>query len=65
MPIGDFMAYRLEDSGAFRLLNVVDDFNREGLGIEVDFSLPATRAIRSLNQHIQPGEPQQKLSGEA
>ena len=34
----DFMADRLGDGRAFRLLNVLDDFNREGLGIEVDFS---------------------------
>ena len=34
----DFMAGRLGDGRAFRLLNVLDDFNREGLGIEVDFS---------------------------
>ena len=46
----DFMADRLEDMRQFRLLNVVDDFNREGLGIEVDFSLPATRVIRSLER---------------
>ncbi len=46
----DFMADRLEDGRQFRLLNVLDDFNREGLGIEVDFSLPAERVIRSLNQ---------------
>ena len=38
---------------AFRLLNVLDDFNREGLGIEVDFSLPAERVIRSLNRIIE------------
>jgi putative transposase len=49
----DFMADRLEDMRAFRLLNVLDDFNREGLGIEVDFSLPAERVIRSLNQIIE------------
>lgn len=29
----------------FRLLSVLDDFNREGLSIEVDFSLPAERVI--------------------
>lgn len=49
----DFMADRLEDGRAFRLLNVLDDFNREGLGIEVDFSLPAERVIRSLNNIIE------------
>ena len=45
----DFMADRLGDGRALRLFNVLDDFNREGLGIEVDFSLPAERVIRSLN----------------
>jgi len=29
------MADRLDDGRQFRLLNVLDDFNREGLGIEV------------------------------
>jgi putative transposase len=43
----DFRADRPEDDRAFQLLNVLDDFNREGLGIEVDFSLPAERVIRS------------------
>jgi putative transposase len=49
----DFMADRLEDGRQFRLLNVLDDFNRQGLCIEVDFSLPAERVIRSLNQIIE------------
>ena len=49
----DFMADALGDGRAFRLLNVLDDFNREGLGIEVDFSLPADRVIRSLNRIIE------------
>jgi putative transposase len=35
------------------------DFNREGLCIEVDFSLPAERVVRSLNQIIEwRGKPQ-------
>lgn len=42
----DFMTDRLGNGGAFRLLNVLDDFNREGLGIEKDFALPAERVIR-------------------
>ena len=42
----DFMHDQLADGRSFRLFNVIDDFNREGLGIEVDFSLPAERVIR-------------------
>lgn len=49
----DFMADRLGDGRAFRLLNVLNDFNREGLGIEVDFLLPAERVIRSLDRIIE------------
>ena len=49
----DFMADRLGDGRQFRLLNVLDDFNREGLGIEIDFSLPAERVVRALNQIIE------------
>lgn len=49
----DFMADRLADGRQFRLLNVLDDFNREGLGIEVDFSLPAERVVRVLSQIIE------------
>lgn len=49
----DFMADRLADGRQFRLLNVLDDFNREGLGIEVDFSLPAERVVRALDQIIE------------
>ena len=45
----DFMADRLGGGRAFRLLNLLDDFNREGLGIEADFSLPAERVIRVDN----------------
>ena len=48
----DFMADRLGDGRAFGLLNVPDDFNREGLGIEVNFSLTAERVIRSLDRII-------------
>ena len=39
----DFMHDQLEDGRSFRLLNILDDCNREGLGIEVDFSLPSAR----------------------
>jgi len=49
----DFMHDQLSDSRTFRLFNVLDDFNREGLGIEADFSLPAVRVIRALDQIIE------------
>jgi len=42
----------LEDGCHSRLFNVIDDFNREALCIEVDFSLPSKRVIRSLVQII-------------
>jgi len=48
----DFMHDQLSDGRSFRLFNVLDDFNREGLGIEVDLSLPSERVIRSLEQII-------------
>ncbi|MET3776721.1 putative transposase [Rhizobium alvei] len=49
----DFMADQLADGRSFRTLNVIDDFDRERLGIEVDFSLPAERVVRSLNRIIE------------
>ncbi|WP_186170155.1 DDE-type integrase/transposase/recombinase, partial [Burkholderia gladioli] len=49
----DFMHDQLADGRSIRLFNVIDDFNREGLCIEVDFSLPALRVIRSLDQVIE------------
>lgn len=48
----DFMHDQLIDGRSIRLLNVRDDFNREALGIEVDFSLPSERVIRTLEQII-------------
>jgi len=48
----DFMHDQLQDGRSIRLFNVIDDFNREALGIEVDFSLPAERVVRSLDQII-------------
>lgn len=49
----DFMHDALSDGRSYRLFNVIDDFNREGLGIEVDLSLPAERVVRALEQIIE------------
>lgn len=54
----DFMTDSLVDGRKFRLLNVIDDFNRESLAIEVDTSMPSLRVIRVLNRIIaQRGKP--------
>ena len=36
----DFMSDTLNDGRSIRTFNVIDDFNREGLAIDVDLSLP-------------------------
>ena len=46
----DFMSDALWDGRRFRTFNVVDDFNREALAIEVDFSLTAQRVVRELER---------------
>ncbi|MBV1875092.1 MAG: IS3 family transposase [Cycloclasticus sp.] len=49
----DFMSDALNDGRSIRTFNVIDDFNREGLTIDVDLSLPSARVIRSLEQIIE------------
>jgi putative transposase len=44
----DFMNDSLWNGSSYRLLNVIDDFNREILWMEADTSLPALRVIRVL-----------------
>ena len=46
----DFMSDSLSNGRTFRTLNVIDDFNREALWIEVDTSLPAEPVVRILEQ---------------
>ena len=46
----DFMSDTLIDGRRFRTFNIADDYNREALGIEIDFSLPAVRVIRVLER---------------
>ena len=46
----DFMSDALMSGRKFRTLNLMDDYNREALGIEVDTSLPAERVVRVLEQ---------------
>jgi putative transposase len=56
----DFMSDGLENGRKFRALNILDDFNREVLWIEIDTSLPTERVIRVLDMlALWHGYPQQ------
>lgn len=46
----DFMLDTLADGRTFRVLNIVDDYTRECLAIEVDRSLPGARVVRVLER---------------
>ena len=46
----DFVTDTLADGRGFRTLNIVDDFTRECVAIEVDRSLPGARVIRVLDR---------------
>jgi putative transposase len=49
----DFMSDSLVDGRRFRLLNIIDDYNRESLWIEIDTSLPSLRVIRVLERLVE------------
>jgi putative transposase len=56
----DFMADALWNGRRFRTFNVLDDYNREALRIEIDTSLPAKRVIRAFDELIEVrGKPKQ------
>ena len=46
----DFMQDSLWDGRKFRILNIIDDYNRELLTVETDTSLPTLRVIRVLER---------------
>ncbi|GAB3997519.1 hypothetical protein GCM10028807_42940 [Spirosoma daeguense] len=59
----DFTSDSLTGGRKFRTLNVVDDYNREALGVEVDYSLPAPRVTRLLDRLVERyGKPERLRS---
>ncbi len=48
-----FMQDRFLRGKSFRTLNIIDDFNREGLWITVDVSIASARVTRELNKLIE------------
>ncbi len=49
----DFMSDSLDDGRRIRVLNVIDDYNREALVTEVGISFPSERVVRILDQLIE------------
>lgn len=47
------MSDALSDGRKFRVLNIIDDFNRESLAVEVGTSLPARRVERVLDAIVE------------
>ncbi len=48
----DFMSDSLWDGKRYRLLNIMDDYNREVLAIEAEISMPSQKVIRILDKII-------------
>jgi putative transposase len=48
----DYMSDTLYDGRRYRILNVIDEGNREGLAIDVGVSLPSVRLVALLDQLI-------------
>lgn len=44
----DFVSDKLTNGCSFRILNIIDDYSRESLQIDIDTSMPARRVIQAL-----------------
>jgi putative transposase len=49
----EVMSDASSDGRAIRSLNMIDDYNREGLGVDLDLSMASLRVIRTLKQIIE------------
>jgi putative transposase len=49
----DFMHDALDNGRKFRTLNIIDDYNREALAVEVDYSFSSDKVVESLTRIIE------------
>ena len=55
----DFMSDALDNGRRFRVLNIIDDFNRKAVSVEAEFNFPATGVIQALRRAFEDcGKPQ-------
>ncbi len=55
----DFMSDSLVTKRKFRTLNIIDDFNREAISIEADFSFPSLSVVEAVKRAIhENGKPE-------
>lgn len=56
----DFMEDRLDNGRKVRVLNIIDDYNREALAIEIAHSFPSERVVDIVSQQIEwRGKPEE------
>lgn len=59
----DFMEDRLENGRKFRTFNIIDDYNREALAIEVDYSFPSLKVVDMIKRIVDwRGKPEEVRS---
>lgn len=56
----DFMHDVLDNGRKFRTLNIIEDYNREALEVQVDYSFSAEKVVRAIERIIEcKGKPQE------